>query len=103
MSAYGCYIKFMARPGQRDTLVELVLQVAASLEAVAGCELYVINTSPSEAESVWVTEIWRSQEENNAALSVEGAQELIGKVRSLLAGPPERVDVQPVGGKGLNL
>lgn len=77
--------------------------MAARLEALAGCELYIINTSPSEAESVWVTEVWRSQEENRAALSVEGAEELIGKVRSLLAGPPERVDVQPVGGKGLNL
>jgi quinol monooxygenase YgiN len=101
MSAYGCYVKFVARPGQLETLVELLLQAAAGVEAAPGCELYIINTSPTEAESVWVTEVWRSLEEHDASLSIEGAQELIKQVRPLLAGPPERIEVLPVGGKGL--
>ncbi len=101
MSAYGCYVKFVARPGQRDTLVELLLQAAAGVEAAPGCELYIINTSPTEPECVWVTEVWRSQEEHDASLTVEGAQELIKKVLPLLAGSPEKIDVMPVGGKGL--
>jgi quinol monooxygenase YgiN len=73
MSAYGCYVKFTARPGQRDALVEHLLHAAAGVRAVAGCQLYLINTSPTEPECVWVTEVWRSQQEHDAALAIEGA------------------------------
>ena len=100
MSAYGCYVKFTSRPGQRDALVEHILSAAAFVEKAAGCELYIINTSPTEPESVWVTEVWRSQEERDASLTIEGAQAAIKQVLPLLAGSPEKIDVLPVGGKG---
>ncbi len=101
MSAYGCYVKFTAWPGQRAALVEHLLRAAAGFSNVAGCELYIINTSPTEPESVWVTEVWRSQQEHDASLTIEGAQEAIEQVLPLLAGSPEKIDVLPVGGKGL--
>ncbi len=103
MSTYGCYVKFTAQPGQRNALVEHLLSAAALVEKAAGCELYLINTSPIEPESVWVTEVWRSQEEHNASLAIEGAQAAIKQVLPLLAGPPEKIDVLPVGGKGFTL
>jgi quinol monooxygenase YgiN len=103
MTAYGCYVKFTAQPGRRDTLVEHLLRAAAFVERAAGCELYIINTSPTEPECVWVTEVWRSQQEHDASLTVEGAQEAIKQVLPLLAGVPEKIDVLPVGGKGLSL
>ena len=103
MPAYGCYVKFTTQPGQRDALVEHLLSAATFIEKAAGCELYIINTSPTEPESVWVTEVWRSQEEHDASLTIEGAQAAIKQVLPLLAGSPEKIDVLPVGGKGLTL
>jgi quinol monooxygenase YgiN len=103
MSAYGCYVKFTARPGQRDTLVEHLLRAATAVKSVAGCELYLINTSPTDPESVWVTEVWRSREEHGASLTTPDTQEAIRQVLPLLAGSPEKIDVLPVGGKGLTL
>jgi quinol monooxygenase YgiN len=103
MSTYGCYVKFTARSGQRDTLVEHLLHAAASAEKVAGCELYIINTSPTEPDCVWVTEVWQNQRDHDASLTVEGARESIQQVLPLLAGAPEKIDVSPVGGKGLSL
>lgn len=103
MPAYGCYVKFTAQPGKRDALVEHLLKAAHSVENLEGCQLYVINTSPTEPECVWVTEIWSSQEEHYASLNVEGAQEAIKQVLPLLAGRPEKIDVLPVGGKGLTV
>jgi hypothetical protein len=44
-----------------------------------------------------------SQEEHDASLTIEGAQEAISQVLTLLAGSPEKIDVLPVGGKGLTL
>lgn len=98
MSAYGCYVKFTARSGQRDALVEQFLSIAALIGE--GCELYLINTSPTEPECVWVTEVWRSQEEHDASLTLESAQAAIKRVLPLLASSPEKIDVLPIGGKG---
>ncbi|HWE60590.1 MAG TPA: putative quinol monooxygenase [Chloroflexota bacterium] len=103
MRAYGCYVKFTARPGQRDALVAYLLRAAAQAEQAEGCALYIVNTSPTEPESVWVTEVWRSQEEHDASLTTEGAQALIKLVLPLLASSPEKIDVLPVGGKGVSL
>ena len=100
MSAYASYVKLTAKPGQRDSLVELMLEAAAGMETVEGCELYVINLSVSEPDSIWVTEIWRNQEDHDASLKLEGAQEQIQRVLPLLAGRPEGIILQPVGGKG---
>jgi quinol monooxygenase YgiN len=103
MSAYGCYVKFTAQLGQRDALIEHLLSAAALMEKAAACQLYLINTSLAEPESVWVTEVWSSQEEHDASLTIEGVQASIKQVLPLLARSPEKIDVLPVGGKGFPL
>ena len=60
----------------------------------------IINTSPTEPESVWVTEVWRSQQEHDASLTTLGAQEAIKQVLPLLAGSPEKIDVLQLAEKG---
>ena len=101
MSTFGLYVKFRAHPGQRDALVAQLLGTAQLAGDAAGCELYIVNTSPTEDDAVWVTEIWRSRAHHDAALAIEGARASIERTRPLLAGPPEQIAVVPVGGKGL--
>jgi quinol monooxygenase YgiN len=101
MSRVGLYVKFTARRGQREALGERLLEAAALAQEAPGCELYLVGTSPSEPETVWVTEVWRSLADHDASLSAEGAGALIARTMPLLAGPPERIDTIPVGGKGL--
>jgi quinol monooxygenase YgiN len=98
---YASYVRFTARPGQRDALIDLLLQAAESLSETDECELYVINASQDEEDAVWVTEIWESEAASRAALKVEGAAENIQKVLALLAERPEKVTLEVVGGKGL--
>jgi hypothetical protein len=40
-------------------------------------------------------------DEHDASLNLPGAAEAIQRALPLLASPPERIDVVPVGGKGL--
>jgi len=101
MGKFGMYNKFTAHPGQRDRLVEQLLSAAKLMENATGCELYIVNTSPNEADIVWVTEVWESEEDHRASLSIEGVPELIERTMPLVAGPPEQIRVVPVGGKGL--
>ena len=78
-----------------------MLEVAEGLRQAAGCDLYLINRSADDADVVWVTEQWRSQEALNAALESPEAAKPIGPVRELLAeGGVERIDLQPLGGAG---
>ena len=103
MPGVGRYVKFTAQPGRGDELAELLLRAAESLREVAGCEMYVINRSVSEPDTVWVTELWLSQEALDASLEqlqTEAGQAQIAEVTALLTGAPERIDLEPLGGVG---
>ncbi len=102
MGRVGRYVKLKAREGQRDVLVEHMLGVAQLLAEVRGCELYVINTSAADTDTVWVNEVWSSQAELDASLTIDSVKASVQQVVSLLAGSPERIDILPVGGKGLD-
>ena len=104
MARVGRYVKMSAQPGQGEALAALMLQVAAGLSATPGCELYAINRAVEDPDAVWVTEVWTSQRALDDSLAVlrtgEGRARL-GEVQALLAGAPERTDLQPLGGVGL--
>jgi quinol monooxygenase YgiN len=91
-----------ARERQRDVLVEHMLGIAQLLADVPGCELYVINTSAADTDTVWVTGVWGSQAELDASLTLDRVKASVERAVSLLAGPPERIDILPVGGIGLD-
>ena len=99
MSKVGRYAKATAKPGQADALAERLLQVAEALRAVPGCELYVINRSVDEPDAVWVTELWSSQAELDAALEATDEAQ-IREVLELTDGSFERIDLVPLGGVG---
>ena len=102
MSRVGRYVKFTAKPGQGDALAERMLGIAEGLLAIAGCELYVINRSTEDPDTIWVTEAWRSQEELDASLETEEAKAAIPEVMALVQEDGfERIEVAPLGGVGL--
>jgi len=103
VAGIGRYMKFTALPGRGDELAQLLLRAANSLLDTPGCELYVINRSPTDPDVVWVTELWLSQDALEASLDelrAGDAQAQVAELQALLAGPPERIDVEPLGGVG---
>ncbi len=94
-----------ARPGQGERVAELLLQVAEGLRGAPGCELYVIGRAPDDPDSINAYEVWSSQEQLEAALTAAGDDDggpRPEEVLELLDGPPQRTDVQPLGGVGLD-
>ena len=100
MSKFGLYGKIIAKPGQRDALVAGLLEAAALMQHVPGCELYIVNASASEPDVVWVTEVWRSASDHQASLAQEEIKALIKRTTPLIAGG-ERIEIIPIAGKGL--
>jgi quinol monooxygenase YgiN len=90
-----------ALPGKGSVLAGKLLTVAEGMRAAPGCELYVVNLSADEPDIVWVTEVWADEAASDRALSGDLGEAGIGEVIELLAGPPELVDLTPLGGPGL--
>jgi quinol monooxygenase YgiN/mannose-6-phosphate isomerase-like protein (cupin superfamily) len=101
MTPVGRYAKAVAKPGKGEELRRTLLEVARSLREAPGCQLYVINRSPGDPDVVWVTELWQSQEQLDAALETTEARARISEVLELVGdGGFERIDVEPLGGAG---
>ena len=91
--------RFKAQPGQGEALTEILLEAAESMRANDECLLYVV--SREDADAIWVTEAWTDREAHAASLDVPGAREQIGRAMPLIAGIDNRVEFEPLGGKGL--
>lgn len=95
---YGLIGKMTAVSGQRDALVEILLEGTGDMP---GCLSYVIATDPGDEDAIWITEVWDSEESHRASLSLPAVQEAIARGRPLIAGFDEQTVTTPVGGHGL--
>ena len=101
MSRFGLCGTMKALPGQGDALLALLLQAADLVATAPGCEVWIVNRVPDDPDAVWITEVWRSEADHAASLTVEAVREIITLARPLIAGMGERFILEPVGGKGL--
>lgn len=102
MNKFAMYGKLTASPGKREELVSLLLEASRSLKDMAGCELYIINESADDPDTIWVTELWSDAEAHTGSLKNEEVLAVIQRARPLIAGT-ESVRLRPVGGKGLDV
>jgi quinol monooxygenase YgiN len=97
----GRLVRFTAREGQGDALAAKLLAAAEMLEDAPGCELYVVSQAVESPDVVWVSEAWESVADLERSLALARADGGVEDVLALLVGPPERIDVRPLGGPGL--
>jgi len=96
---YGLIGKISCVPGQRDAFAALLLEGG---QAMPGCLSYIIATDPTDADGLWITEVWESQASHQASLSLPAVQAAIAKGRPMIAGFSNRVETVPLGGTGLS-
>lgn len=95
---YGLIGKMTATPGQRDTLVSILL---AGVSGMPGCLSYVVAHDPKDANAIWITEVWDRQESHAASLMLPLVRDAIAKGRPLIATFGDSVSTTPIGGHGL--
>ena len=95
---YGLIGKMLAQPGKRDALIGHLL---AGTGEMPGCLSYVVATDKTNADAIWITEVWDSPASHQASLKLPAVQATIAKARPLIAGFGERFETNPVGGVGL--
>ncbi len=66
-----------------------------------GCHSYVVARDATDADALWVTEVWDSQASHQASLALPSVQEAITRGRPRIAGFSQRYETAPIGGHGL--
>ena len=95
---YGLIGKMLATPGNRDALAAILLQGIAGMP---GCLSYIVAQDTTNPNALWVTEVWTSQAEHQASLSLPSVRAAITQARPIIAGFGERFETKPLGGQGL--
>ena len=91
--------KAVAHEGSGEKLAELLLAAAADLEADPGCELYLVNRQVGEPDVIWVTELWRSQDDLDASLERIRESDEVAAAMALVK-DWEMIELELLGGKG---
>src|ERR1051325_8480811 len=95
---YGMIGKITTVPEQRESLIAILLE---GTNAMPGCLSYIIAKDTTDANAIWVTEVWESEQSHRASLSLPSVQQAIAKGKPLISGFGERFVTEPVGGQGL--
>lgn len=97
-SMYGLIGKMLAKPGQRDALIAILMEGTGGMP---GCRSYVIATDPNDANAIWITEVWDNEQFHTDSLQLPAVQAAIARARPMIDGFGERFVTAPVGGVGL--
>jgi quinol monooxygenase YgiN len=95
---YGLIGSFKAASGKRSELVALLL---SDVGIMPGCKSYVVAEDPTDADLIWVTEVWVDAAAHKASLQLPTVKNTIAKAMPLIASFGEHREVKVVGGHGL--
>ncbi len=95
---YGVIGKMRAVAGRRDDLAAILLE---GVSQMPGCLSYVVSMDASDADVIWVTEIWDGKHSHAASLSLPFVKDSIARAKPLIAAFEQYIETTPVGGHGL--
>lgn len=95
---YGRIGKMTAQAEERAVLAAILLE---GLTGMPGCLSYVVAEDPTDADTLWITEVWEGPEAHLASLSLPSVQAAIAQGRPLIAGMETIAETRPLGGHGL--
>ena len=96
---YGLIGKMTAVQGKRDELIKILLD---GVSGMPGCLSYIVAKDPTDANAIWITEVWDSKASNDASLELPSVKDAIKKGRPMIAGFSDSHTTEPVGGHGLS-
>jgi quinol monooxygenase YgiN len=102
MSKFSLFGKFTVQEGKRDTMVKILLEAAESMRNLDECEIYFINVSENEPDSVYVYEVWSNENSHQASLTLDATQTLIKRAKPIITGMERISTLKTKGGKGIS-
>jgi quinol monooxygenase YgiN len=98
---YALINKMTVKPGKRDEVIAILLESGKPFNDNPTCILYLVYKDRKDTNTIWVEDVWASQDDHTAAMSTPAMRSYITKCVALLEGVPEQIQIEPAGGKGL--
>jgi quinol monooxygenase YgiN len=95
--AYGYLGTMRATPGDRDTVVGILLEAVDGLRTV-GCSVYSVSVSPADPDLIWVYEVWDTKESHDRSLQLPDTRAAIARAMPMLTGEFTSQETTVVGG-----
>jgi quinol monooxygenase YgiN len=95
---YGLIGKMRTIEGRRDEMIAILLE---GTDAMPGCRSYIVAADPTDADALWITEVWDNKESHRASLQLPGVKAAIARGRPLIVAFESQTETVPVGGYGL--
>jgi quinol monooxygenase YgiN len=97
---YGYIGSMKAKPGHRDDVVSILIDGADDLRKI-GCHLYVVGVAATDEDTIWVSEVWESQEHHDDSLQSPEVKAAIAQAMPMLTGEFTGQEVAVAGGLGV--
>lgn len=98
---YGLLNKLTAKPGERGTVVEILLESGNRFTGNPACLMYMVSEAADDPSVIWVTDLWTGKQEHAEALKDPELKPYIQRATPLLERMPEQIEINPRGGLGV--
>ena len=102
MTKFSLLNKFIVQEGKNEEMVNILLEAAQSMEDLAECEIYLVNTGENEPNSVYVYEVWTDESAHQASLGLEVTINLISRAKPIITSVERIATLKTIGGKGIS-
>jgi quinol monooxygenase YgiN len=89
-------VRLTSHAGQRAALLDLLNSYTDGLAEEPGTEIFVVSVDPENDAIVWLYEIFRDVDAENAHRASDGFAMLMAKMPPLLDGPPAVLRMDPL-------
>ena len=89
MTKPALVVKMTALDGKRDEMIAAFENFLPTVQDEPGTELYAIVADDTNADVLWVFEVYSDKEALDAHSKSSGMQEFFGMVGGLIGAPPE--------------
>jgi quinol monooxygenase YgiN len=90
---YGLISRMKALPGQRDALIQVLLQGSRVLP---GCIHYIVAKDVQDEHTLWVVETWNDTQAHKSSLSLPEVVEAMTQGKPLIAAIEQRLETVPM-------
>ena len=92
---YGLIGQMKCVPGKRAEMIAILSEGTA---AMPGCRSYIVAEDATDADAIWITEVWESKDAHAASLKLPAVQAAIARARPIIAGFGHRFETVPRAG-----
>ncbi len=89
-------VRLTCQEGLRPAMLEMLNTYADGLDEEPGTEMFVVSLDPDEETIVWLYEIFKDEDAENAHRSSTGFARMMSSMPELLDGPPAVLRMEPL-------